>query len=283
MGEVLERIAHPLAGVLRTPWRVGFGAMYHGEVARHEVAEHPHRDHELMLIQRGTWSGTIDGRPLAVRAPSLIAVQPGQLHADTCTAPLRMAVVQLTVMPGAGDGVSARLLAPDAHPVLRLAPGPLRELELLAEAMRASAAAYDASSAPVLDALAAAFLWTWAARVPLRDLVPEAAGYIEASGFAARLHDVFARHERGHLGLAGLAKAMGMSPRTLTWQCRRRFGAPPARLFQRHRLVVAWECLRASSLGVAEVAERYGFASPAHFSTAFRRYLGAPPRVLRRT
>jgi AraC-like DNA-binding protein len=44
------------------------------------------------------------------------------------------------------------------------------------------------------------------------------------------------------------------------------------------RMAVAKDMLRRRDLGITDVAERVGYVSASTFSTAFRRYVGQPPR-----
>lgn len=84
-----------------------------------------------------------------------------------------------------------------------------------------------------------------------------------------------------HLTPAELAATLAVSER----QLRRAFessGQSPAAAIQAERLDAAHRALQADAhTAVAEVAARYGFASPAHFSRVFRARFGSPPSALR--
>lgn len=55
-------------------------------------------------------------------------------------------------------------------------------------------------------------------------------------------------------------------------------GIPPIEYLLNWRMAMAKSMLRESGLGVAEVADRVGYASASAFSTAFRRHVGLAPR-----
>lgn len=59
-------------------------------------------------------------------------------------------------------------------------------------------------------------------------------------------------------------------------------GAPPARYVAAWRMNVARGWLRAGRVSVAEAADRLGDDSKAAFSRAFKRFVGAPPSLVRR-
>ncbi|MBL5972337.1 MAG: AraC family transcriptional regulator [Candidatus Leucobacter sulfamidivorax] len=83
------------------------------------------------------------------------------------------------------------------------------------------------------------------------------------------------------LAPASLAEELGVSER----QLRRAFadgGQSPAAAIQRERLEAARRRLRGDPrLAVSDVAAEFCFASPAHFSRAFRAHHGATPSALR--
>jgi AraC-like DNA-binding protein len=59
-------------------------------------------------------------------------------------------------------------------------------------------------------------------------------------------------------------------------------GEPPLQYLTRWRMRMAARLLRTQSLGIAEVAQRVGYASEVAFSKAFKRELGVAPGAYRR-
>lgn len=78
-----------------------------------------------------------------------------------------------------------------------------------------------------------------------------------------------------------LAAIAGISERQLERLFRRRLGCTPSRYYLDLRLRRARILLGQTHLPVREVALACGFASPAHFSRAYRAHSGKPPRAER--
>lgn len=85
------------------------------------------------------------------------------------------------------------------------------------------------------------------------------------------------------LDLTRLSRAVALSPSYLSRLFRAHVGEPPHRYLTRLRLELAQELLRTSSLSVARIAARTGFATPSHFVASFRAHLGTTPGRYRRT
>jgi AraC-like DNA-binding protein len=74
-----------------------------------------------------------------------------------------------------------------------------------------------------------------------------------------------------------LAKAAALSRSAFFERFTRTVGLPPMEYLLTWRMAVAQDLLRRHGLGIAEVAERVGYASASTFSTAFSRRVGQPP------
>ena len=99
-------------------------------------------------------------------------------------------------------------------------------------------------------------------------------------GIAGRVRDLILRRP-GHIpGMASVAQQMLLTPRTL----RRRLqdeGTTYKALTDEVRETLAEELLSAASLSVEQIAERLGYAEPASFIHAFKRWKGQPPHSYR--
>ncbi|WLE62048.1 AraC family transcriptional regulator [Burkholderia plantarii] len=84
------------------------------------------------------------------------------------------------------------------------------------------------------------------------------------------------------LQLAALAKAAGLSERTLTRQFARHLGESVGRYVTRVRLGHACRLLADTTLPVSVIAERSGFPSAAHFNRQFKAARGTTPVAWRR-
>lgn len=84
------------------------------------------------------------------------------------------------------------------------------------------------------------------------------------------------------LTVGRMAREAGVSPRHLLRLFQEQLKETPQRYRLRARLERARGMLMQTDLPVTQVAEACGFASPAHFSRAFRRQFGKPPSATRR-
>lgn len=80
-----------------------------------------------------------------------------------------------------------------------------------------------------------------------------------------------------NLGLAEVARQLGVSSEHLSRTFHRCIGETPAAWYRRHRLERACEQLRTSYETVQAVAVRCGYPSPAYFISSFRAALGTTP------
>lgn len=83
------------------------------------------------------------------------------------------------------------------------------------------------------------------------------------------------------LPLAGYAKRLGVSARSLHQTTDRGLGSSPLQVVQQRRVLEAKRLLLHSGLNVSEIAAALGFADPGYFSRFFRRLAGVPPSQLR--
>ncbi|PVA10494.1 AraC family transcriptional regulator [Pelagivirga sediminicola] len=88
-------------------------------------------------------------------------------------------------------------------------------------------------------------------------------------------------HVERPLPLGAIARRLGCQPRTLDRHFRRDLGAPPGTVYRHLRLSEARKLLDSTSLGIAEIAVRCGYESPAALARAMRLRYGAAPTRLR--
>jgi AraC family transcriptional regulator len=81
--------------------------------------------------------------------------------------------------------------------------------------------------------------------------------------------------------LQSIARSVGRHPVQVSRQFRRHFGCTLSEYVRRARVARAQELLRYTALGISDIALACGFADQSHFTTAFRRVTGAPPRRYR--
>jgi AraC family transcriptional regulator len=94
--------------------------------------------------------------------------------------------------------------------------------------------------------------------------------------------DVIAAGLGGHLGVTGVAAAVGVHPVTLARGFRRRYGCTMGEYVRQLRLERAMEQLRTTRASLGTIAAANGFADQSHFSNLFRRRVGLSPSRYRR-
>ena len=87
---------------------------------------------------------------------------------------------------------------------------------------------------------------------------------------------------RETLSLAQVARRAGFSRNYFSRIFKQTFGKGFEQYLTEQRLLVAERLLRTSALAVGRISSEAGFASPAHFSAAFRRSRGSSPLAYRR-
>ena len=85
------------------------------------------------------------------------------------------------------------------------------------------------------------------------------------------------------LSLEEIAGELGVSPRTVSRECLRRFGETPMRFYLRIRLQAARNLLFYEEFTMKHVALACGFSYPSALSRAFKRQFGQSPRAFRAT
>jgi AraC family transcriptional regulator len=87
---------------------------------------------------------------------------------------------------------------------------------------------------------------------------------------------------RDDVSLAGMSRAISMSPSHFAHAFRQTTGMPPHRFVMERRIARAKSLLHETDLPIIEIAHRIGCASHSHFSVLFRRATGRTPRDFRR-
>lgn len=85
----------------------------------------------------------------------------------------------------------------------------------------------------------------------------------------------------GGVSIAGLARQLGVSQRTLDRRFQRATGLSPGQYLLNERLNSARELLRTTNLGIAEIALQVGYTDAGHFGRRFREAMGQTPGAYR--
>lgn len=228
---------------------------------------HRHAEHEVIIADRGDYRSRLNGRPVALAAGEALVVKPGDWHEDLLQPGSAYHALWFRLPGGlfAADVLAERQVSRPG-PALQAAVG---GLERLAESGARPAR---------LDAALAAIIGLLVDGLPGEVLAP---AFAVDRGFAARLQALFARLPPGPASAAAIARAMGLSRRTLERQCRDQLGCGPVQAHARWRVQRAGELLRTTDWPVRAVSATLGFANQFHFSRAFARVHGAAPTAWR--
>jgi len=91
------------------------------------------------------------------------------------------------------------------------------------------------------------------------------------------------QHYRECVALDDLAKAFGVSSRTINNIMVRETGMPAAKFMREQRLSLAHEMIQQTEVSLVELADRLGYRHLSNFSSAFKKMFGYAPNVLRRS
>lgn len=250
--------------------------------ARHAFEAHRSSVHELILVRRGPYHARIEGVRVEMGPGTALLVAPGELHEDIYERGAFAYGLQFAWRPlGRRHWLGENLFAgkPGERSCTLPAGFPWGALERwnpMAETSEPFAEVRMRLG--LLEALYAALLLF---KPGLLRLTPVGAGRVDG-GFRRRLESVFAAALSRAPSVAELSAAMGMKADRFAHECTRLLGAPPRKAHLRFRLDHARSRLLTDDRPIAEISEDFGFASPFHFSRAFRAFFGYPPSQLRR-
>lgn len=246
----------------------------------YEYPRHQHAGYEAILVEHGPYLCELNGRELRLEVGGVLIIKPGDRHADHLRAGQRHFVLHFTLETA--DGRPAPdLFVEDVDAENQVVRGDVkRDAELLHE-IRLEAENRAVYAASVQDGLLAALFWRWVRGLPAGGLSREWRALPSAEARREEIAELLGRHISGNPSVAELARALKISPRQLTTQCRTLLGAPPAKVLLDLKLKRAEAMLRYQGCRVTEVSEALGFANPFHFSRVCRRVWGHPPSALK--
>jgi AraC-like DNA-binding protein len=247
--------------------------------AAHEYPRHRHAGYEAILVERGPYLCELNGVELRVEAGEVLIIKPGDWHADHLRAGQRHFVLHFNLETAEGER-TAELFALGARPQEQMAKGDFQRDARLLHEIQVEAEGGENHAALVQDGLLAALFWRWARGLPAAGLSRQWRALPAAEVRREEIAELLARHVGDNPTVASLARALGVSARQFTTQCRTLFGAPPAKLLLKLKLREAEVMLRYQRRRVSEVSESLGFANPFHFSRVCRRAWGRPPSAL---
>jgi AraC-like DNA-binding protein len=278
----------------------------HGELARPwGIRTEAHEDFSFHIIGSGSCFIEVDGlAPVQLRGGDVLIVARGRGHVIRDERTSRVETLQEFLSTGGfatrqGDGTGTHLVCgcftldslPD-DPLIASLPPIMHARELVNEVgwlsetvklLGHESASERPGAQTVVNRLCDA-LFVYVLRRLLAELPPDDTSWLHALVDPQIGPVLRAIHEKpaDPWTVAELASQAGMSRSAFAAHFAKVVGEAPIEYLIRWRLRKAASMLRASTAGIAEIAERVGYDSEAAFSKAFKRSIGVTPGAFRR-
>ena len=242
-----------------------------------ELTPHRHsRLHQVLLVQKGGGSCSLDGTTLPLTAGSLVNVPPGHVHAFRFT-------------QGTSGWVAT--MADELLDAIFVQVGDVRSELGRACVVQADASVHGVmqqiwqefsgrskARALVLRGLSAALLG-WVARAMEDAAQPQSE--VRESNLVQRLRTLVEEHYLEQWRVADYARALSVSPTHLSRVTRAATGESALRLIEARSMREARRHLAYTNLSIATIAYALGYADPAYFTRVFTQDAGISPRAFR--
>jgi len=129
--------------------------------------------------------------------------------------------------------------------------------------------------------LSSAF-WKLARSIPKKSLSKELLSSAKDEDFKRSLLEALESQMKEGFDLEGLARALGMSPSSLSHKTKDAFKLSPAKLLSLLKIDKAQSMIQSSSLSLKEISRLLGFKNQYHFSKVFKERTGQAPSSYRR-
>lgn len=242
-----------------------------------ELSPHRHaRLHQVLLVQCGSGTLSLDGAVSALAPGSVVNVPPGHVHAfrfeKGTTGWVATFADELLeeILVRVGD-VRADL---GRACVVQADASIHRVMEQIWQEFSGSSKA----RALVLRGLSGALLG-WMARAMGADAAP--AANLAESNLVQRFRGLIDEHFLAHWRVADYARALAVSPTHLSRLTRAATGNSAMRLIEARTIREARRQLAYTNLSITTIAYALGYADPAYFTRVFRRDAGVSPRDFR--
>lgn len=237
------------------------------------IAPHRHLElHQILFLACGLAEVSIDGARTNLAGPAMVNLPPGTIHSFRFAIDVEGHVLTLPA-PEWPDLFGPRAEAALARPFAGAVPATLFAFVAALEA------AHGDSGPHRRLRLLAAVHGLVVAVLDLAGLPPAAAHQPDPR--IERLRAMAGAAPSIRLGVAGCARALGLSPRHLTRLCRAATGGSAQALLDAAVLREACRLLAYTRLHVATIGHRLGFDDPSYFTRYFRRHTGLSPRAYR--
>jgi len=242
-----------------------------------ELTPHRHsRLHQVLLVQTGGGTTSLDGATQLLTAGSLVNVPPGHVHAFrftqgtsgwvTTMADELLDAIFVQVGDVRGDLGRACVIQADAS------------IHLVMQQIWQEFSGRSKARALVLRGLSATLLG-WVARA-MEEAGP-AQTNLRESNLVQRLKTLIEEHYLQQWRVADYANALSVSPTHLSRVTRAATGESALRLIEARSMREARRHLAYTNLSIATVAYSLGYADPAYFTRVFTQDAGISPRAFR--
>jgi AraC family transcriptional regulator len=244
------------------------------DVDPHRVVErHSHEDAHFVFVLEGLYLSSAQHAPPVSDGPTLIYNPPGTTHRDRFDArdrvvsgrflTLSIATELVEVAHASAGSIPSRAMTVSAPPAHLLAR---RLVDSCARGDRADALQRDSLALELLDAVA--------------ELQRESSR--RAPAWLARAREQLDDALGCDVGVADVAREVGVHPVHLARVFRQYHGKTPGDYLRRRRLEYAASLLRETNRPISDLAISCGFVDQSHLTTAFRRAFRMTPTVYRR-
>lgn len=242
-----------------------------------ELAPHRHaRLHQVLLVQSGGGSVTLDGNTSTLKSGSLVNVPPGHVHAFRFEKDTRGWVTTFAdeLMEELLVGVGTLRSELDQTCVLNAD----RLIAQTAKQIWHEFSSQEKARALVLRGLSSVLLG-WIARHLA--MPASAENKQNDSVLVQRFKELIEQNFTAHWTVGQYAKALAISPTHLTRLTRAANGSSALRMIEARLMREARRNLAYTNLSISTIAYTLGYSDPAYFSRVFSRDAGISPKAFR--
>jgi AraC-like DNA-binding protein len=244
------------------------------------VYQHRHADYcEIMLIEQGEGTYTIEGTAYRVCAGDIAVINAGAEHIQQSNPqnPVQGWNLDLRLRPA--QNFRENQLIPDSCSPILCADTSESDLRSLFHSL------YRERVSTRPESGTAAFLWCRLILLEVSRLLPADARSPEAGRTRPKMEDVknyLEEHYRENISLDDLAARFYTSKYYLAHKMKEAYGISPINYLVRRRIGEAQSLLGATSLSTAQIGAAVGYPDPSYFIRIFRRYVGLTPEEFRK-
>lgn len=233
---------------------------------------HRHAFTQLVLVEAGSGTHSIDFSPVPIRPGDVHLLAPGQVHEWRAEPGLRCTAVMFSE-----DVLDAVGALPDRmRELLLLGAAPLAQPASAVERQRRILAALRETGSPgVARHLLAALLHECA------EALPDAAAPSARSPLTRAFLREVLRAPDARQTVSSCARALGVTAGYLAEQVAADTGTTPGRILRTAIAREAQRLLGGTELSAAQISHRLGFTEASYFSRFFRREVGCTPTEYR--